>query len=53
MRATVTATCQVEATRPDGQRSGSTLRLMGVVLRGPEGWRFADLHASAAPPAKG
>lgn len=51
--AMVTAVCRVQATRPDGQQSSSTLRLMGLVLRDAEGWRFADLHASAAPPPKG
>lgn len=46
------ATCRVEAKRPDGSVGQSTLRLMGLVLRDAQGWRFADLHASAAPPPR-
>lgn len=51
--AMLAATCRTRATRPDGTQSTGTLRLMGLVLRDADGWRFADLHASAAPPPKG
>ena len=50
--AVVSADCRNIRTRPDGQQEATGLRLMGVVIREGGAWRFADLHASNAPPAR-
>ncbi len=50
--ASFVAACDTTRARPDGQREVRVLRLTGVVTRDAEGWRFADVHASTAPPPR-
>ena len=50
--ATVNAVCGVQFMRADGQTGSARLRLTGLVMRDAQGWRFADLHGSGAPPAR-
>ena len=50
--ASFVAMCDTRRTRPDGQQEIRGLRLTGVVTRDTDGWRFADVHASTAPPPR-
>jgi ketosteroid isomerase-like protein len=45
------AVCRVDVAQPDGSTLQRVLRVSAALTRGETGWRFADLHVSASPPA--